>query len=36
LEAGRKSQARKALQKVAKSVNISRDVYEIVSKMLDS
>jgi aminopeptidase N len=36
LEAGRKAQARKALQKVAKSVNISRDVYEIVSKMLDS
>jgi aminopeptidase N len=36
LEPGRRAQARKALQKVAKSETISRDVFEIVTKMLDS
>jgi aminopeptidase N len=36
LEPGRRALARKALQKVAKRENISRDVYEIVTKMLDA
>jgi aminopeptidase N len=36
LEPGRRSLARKALQKVAKCENISRDVYEIVTKMLEA
>jgi aminopeptidase N len=36
LEPGRRALARKALQKVAKSENISRDVYEIVTKMLEA
>jgi aminopeptidase N len=36
LEAGRRALARKALQKVAKSGTISRDVFEIVTKMLDA
>ncbi len=36
LESGRRGHARRALQKVARSETISRDVYEIVSKMLDS
>ena len=36
LEPGRRAHARKALQKVAKSETISRDVFEIVSKMLDT
>lgn len=35
LEAGRRQAAKKALQAVAKSPSLSRDVYEIVSKMLD-
>jgi aminopeptidase N len=35
LEPGRRGQARKALLKIAKSPNISRDVFEIVTKMLD-
>ncbi|MCU0953206.1 MAG: aminopeptidase N [Hyphomicrobium sp.] len=34
LEAGRRALARKALQKVAGSATISRDVFEIVTKML--
>jgi aminopeptidase N len=36
LEPGRRAQARKALQKVAKSESISRDVFEIVTKMLEA
>jgi aminopeptidase N len=36
LEPGRRTQARKALQMVARSETISRDVFEIVTKMLDS
>ena len=36
LEPGRRAHARKALQGVAKSETISRDVFEIVTKMLDS
>jgi len=36
LEGGRRALARKALQKVARAENISRDLYEIVTKMLDS
>jgi aminopeptidase N len=36
LEPGRRGLARKALQKVAKSETISRDVFEIVTKMLDA
>jgi aminopeptidase N len=36
LEPSRRAQARKALQKVAKSENISRDVFEIVTKMLEA
>ncbi len=35
LEPGRRALARKALQRVAKSDTISRDVFEIVTKMLD-
>ncbi len=34
MESGRRSSARKALQTVANTENISRDVYEIVTKML--
>jgi aminopeptidase N len=34
LETGRRALARKALQKVAGSTTISRDVFEIVTKML--
>ncbi len=36
LEAGRRGQARKALQRVAKAKNLSSDVQEIVSKMLEA
>jgi len=36
LEPKRRSLARKALQRVAKANKTSRDVYEIVSKMLDA
>ncbi len=36
LETGRKGQARKALQSIAKARGSSRDVQEIVSKMLES
>ena len=35
LEPGRRAQARRTLQEVAKAPEISRDVYEIVTKMLD-
>jgi len=36
LESGRRGQARKALQRVARSKNLSSDVREIVAKMLES
>jgi aminopeptidase N len=36
LEAGRRGHARKALQRVAKAKNLSSDVQEIVSKMLEA
>lgn len=36
LEAGRRGHARRALQRVAKTPGLSRDVYEIVTKMLES
>ena len=36
LEAGRRGHARRALQRVAKTSGLSRDVYEIVTKMLES
>jgi len=35
LEQGRRAQARRTLQEVARAPEISRDVYEIVTKMLD-
>jgi aminopeptidase N len=35
LEPGRRRQARKALQRVAKAKPLSRDVFEVVSKMLE-
>jgi len=35
LETGRRGLARQALQGVARTPNLSRDVFEIVSKMLD-
>jgi aminopeptidase N len=35
LETGRKGQARNALQSVARDTQLSRDVYEIVTKMLE-
>ena len=36
LEIGRRRKARRSLSQVAKTPNISRDVYEIVTKMLDA
>jgi len=36
LESGRRGQARKALQRVARAKNLSSDVQEIVSKMLEA
>ncbi len=36
LEPGRRALVRKALHRVAKAPNLSRDVYEIVSKMLEA
>lgn len=35
LEAGRRKLAREALQRIAKTTPLSRDAYEVVSKMLD-
>jgi hypothetical protein len=35
LEPGRKAAARRVLQGVSKAGNLSRDVFEIVTKMLD-
>jgi aminopeptidase N len=35
LEAGRRTAARRALQTIARAPELSRDVFEIVSKMLD-
>ena len=35
LEAGRRACARDTLQRIAKAEPLSRDVYEIVAKMLD-